>query len=118
MALKSFAEVQAFITKVLTDNSDIGKVQNAPHDAFWNQLTYDQFVNGNVPGVTDLNTGAPIPILVKGKSSSSNIILSLQGKGLFDPQTGEFPRMPEGGTPFTQEQINQIADWIDAGCPQ
>lgn len=115
--LNSFSDVQQFITKVLTDNGDIGSVPGAPHKAFWSSLTYDQFVNGNVPGVTDPASGQVIPILVKGNSANSNLILSLQGKGpLFDPNNGSIGQMPFQGTPFTNDQINSIAGWIDAGC--
>jgi hypothetical protein len=110
--------VQQFITKVLTDNAEAGGVAASPHKAFWSALTYAQFVNGNVPGVTD-DAGQPIPILVKGNSAGSNLILSLQGKGpLFDTNTGSIGQMPANGPPmFTVDQVNSIAAWIDAGCP-
>jgi hypothetical protein len=95
-------------------------VAGAPHKAFWATMPYDDFVNGAVPGVQDPNTGGPLPILVKGNSAKSNLILSLQGNGpLFDPNTGAFGQMPANGPPmFTGDQIQQIADWIDAGCPE
>jgi|SRR5437588_5009939 len=118
--LKSYAEVQAFMTKVLTDNGEQGGVAVAPHRGFWATLPYQQFVNGNVPGVKDPGTGQPIPILQKGNSAQSNLILALQGKGpLFDPNTGAFGQMPTNGPPmFTVDQISQVAGWIDAGCPE
>jgi hypothetical protein len=118
--LNSYAEVQAFITAVLTQNNEESGVPNSPHGAFWASLTYDQFVNGNVPGVTDPNTGQPIPILVVNKASQSNLILALEGQGpLFDPNTGAFGQMPANGPPFfTSDQIQSIANWINAGCPQ
>ena len=120
MALRSFAAVQTFITTVLAQNGEEGGVPGAPHKAFWATLSYDDFVNGAVPGVQDPTTGGPIPILVKGNSAQSNLILSLQGKGpLFDPNTGTFGQMPANGPPmFTSDQIQQLADWIDAGCPE
>lgn len=118
--LNTFADVQQFITNVLSNNGENGDVPASPHKAFWSTLTYAQFVTGNVPGVTDPNTGAPIPILVKGSSAASNLILSLQGSGpLFDPNTGSIGQMPANGPPmFTADQIQSIANWIDAGCPQ
>lgn len=118
--LESYSQVQAFITKVLTDNHEQGGVAAAPHGGFWSSLSYEQFVNGNVPGVRDPNTGQPMPILIKGNSAQSNLILALKGKGpLFDPTNGAFGQMPANGPPmFTADQIAQIADWIDAGCPQ
>jgi len=120
MALNTFEDVKVFIDKVLTDIHKIGGVKFSPHGAFWNDLSYEEFVNGNVPGVQDPNTGAGILILQKGRSAESTLILSLQGKGpLFDPISGAFPRMPANGPPyFSTEQIAEIADWIDRGCPK
>jgi hypothetical protein len=120
MPLTSFSAVQSFISQVLTTNGEAGGVPNSPHKAFWSTLTYDQFVNGTVPGVSDPSTGQPIPILKSGDSANSNLILSLQGKGpLFDPVNGSFGQMPVNGPPmFTASQIKEIADWIDAGCPR
>ncbi len=122
MALTSYAQVQAFITQVLTQNNEIGS-RFSPHGQFWATLTYDQFVNGNVPNVQE--NGQPLPILVKGNSAQSNIILALKGAAgtPFDPNTGDIGRMPANANPpakpfFTDAQIQEIADWIDAGCPE
>lgn len=116
--LNSFADVQQFIDQVLIDNNEKHGVGFSPHKAFWLNLGYDDFVNGNVPGVKDPTTGQPIPILVKGNSAQSNLILALQGSGpLFSP--GAFRQMPANGPPFfTADQIASVAAWIDAGCPQ
>ena len=61
-----------------------------------------------------------MPILVKGDSAGSNLILALRGQGpLFNPDDGPFGQMPADGPPFfTEEQIKEIADWIDAGAPE
>ena len=103
MAITSFKQLQQFITKVLTDNGDWGLVGNSPHGAFWNDLSYDQFISAaqQVP-----NTGTG-PILVPKNSAGSNIIIAMKSGS-----------MPMGGTPFTTDQINEITGWIDAGCPQ
>lgn len=117
--LKSFADVQRFISEIISQNGQQGALQSAPHQAFWVTLTYDDFVNGNVPGVTDPNTGQPMPILVKGKSAQSNLILSLQGLGAIFGPDGAMGQMPANGPPFfTPEQISAIAMWIDSGCPR
>jgi hypothetical protein len=117
--LNSFADVQQFIQSVLVQNNEQGPVGFSPHKAFWTQLTYDQFVNGNVPHVTDPNTNQPIPILVAGNSAQSNLIMALNGTGpLFGPD-GSIGQMPANGPPFfTDDQVGSIAAWIDAGCPQ
>jgi hypothetical protein len=117
--LNHFPEVQKFIADILTANGE--SAAHAPHKNFWATLTYDQFVNGNVPGVADPNTGQPMKILVSGNSAASNLILSLQGAAgtPFDPNTGAFGQMPADGPPmFTPDQIQSIANWIDQGCPQ
>jgi hypothetical protein len=117
-ALNSFADVQSFITQALVQNSQQGGVGFAPHRAFWSTLTYDQFVNGNVPNVPDPDTGNPIPILVKGNSAQSNLIMALRGDGpLF--ADAAFGRMPANGPPFfSDDDIASIAVWIDNGCPE
>src|ERR1700693_5003041 len=112
MALTSFKDVQAFFS-----NFNPGK----PHFAFWNTMTYDNFVNGNVPNVTDPTTNQPIPILTKGNGAKSNIIYALLGTAgpLWDPNNPQgFNRMPRGGPYFSDTQIQELSDWITAGCPE
>jgi hypothetical protein len=116
--LKSFADVQSFIKKVLTDNGDLGKVARAPHKDFWATMSYTAFVTGNVPGVVDPNTNQPMPVLVKGDSTKSNLIQALLGIGPIFGVNGSISQMPEGGTAFTLDQIKSIANWIDNNCPQ
>jgi len=116
--ITSYAELQKFMTDIMTANisSISGKteqsdaIKQSPHGAFWTTLKYDDFVNGQVPKLG-------LPILVKGKSKESNLILALQGAPPFDGT--DFERMPADGPPFfTDDQIASIAAWIDAGCPQ
>ena len=91
MALTSFKDVQAFFS-----NFNPGE----PHYAFWNTLSYTDFVTGTVPGVTVPDTTPPqkVPILIKGNGAQSNIVQALAGTGLFDPITGSFARMPYQGS--------------------
>jgi hypothetical protein len=118
-SLNSFADVQSFIDQILTATSEQNGVPNSPHGAFWRNLTYAQFVTGNIPNVTDPNTGQPIPILAKGSSASSNLISSLKGVGAIFGPNGSIGQMPANGPPFfTDDQIASIAAWIDKGCPQ
>ena len=115
MAITSFQGVRDFINKFLSDHSI--NVCNAPHQAFWNNMKYDEFVNGNVPGITD-GTGLPldVKILVKGNASQSNLIKILQGNLTVSGNT--FPQMPVGGAKMKPAEIAEIAGWIDNGCPQ
>jgi len=126
--LGSYAAVQAYLVNIFTadqapggSNAQMDAAKDAPHGAFWSTLTYQQFVGGNVPGVKDPNTGQPMPILVKGNSSQSNIVMALAGTAgsVFDPNTGAIGQMPADGSSFlTPGQIAPLAGWIDAGCPE
>jgi hypothetical protein len=109
MALKSFKDVQAFFS---------GITPGVPHHDFWNALSYTDFVNGPVPGVTLPDTNQTVPILIKGDGANSNIVQALAGTGLFDPNTGDFPQMPYQGPYFSTSQIQELSGWIDAGCPE
>ncbi len=128
MAINSYAEFQAYLTGILTTNKgpsgsseEADATKNAPHSNFWNTLTYDQFTTGPVPNVNDPNTGDPMPIMEKNNADNSNIIMALRGTpgSLFDPNNPNgFGRMPADGGPFlTDDQIQPIADWINAGAP-
>jgi hypothetical protein len=88
------------------------------HGPFWNTLSYNNFVTGNVPNIANPTDGTPVPILIKGNGAQSNIVQALQGTGMFDPVTGSFPRMPYGGPYFSNAQIQELSDWITAGCPE
>jgi hypothetical protein len=118
--LNSFQEVRQLLDDFVQTNHV--PISSAPHRGFWN-LDYDQFVNGNVPGVIDPGTGLPLKVLIRRNSANSNIILALRGEGpLFDPDNGSIGRMPL--MPFGQEvfmhkdDIDRIASWIDRDCPR
>jgi hypothetical protein len=118
MALTSYQAIQNFIDQVLQTNAESGGVKRSPHKAFWSTLSYQEFTQGNVPGVTD-DKNNPVRILMPGNSGQSALIQVLKGTGIADPATGAFERMPANGPPFfTDQQIKEIADWIDAGCPK
>jgi len=121
MAINNFNDVQTFITRVMEENKKKdAPPPKSPHKAFWMTMSYDEFTNGNVPGVLDPVSNEGIPILDKGNSGNSNIILALKGEGpLFNPNSGAFGRMPAGNqTPFSDEEIMELAEWIDRGCPE
>jgi tyrosinase len=50
-----------------------------------------------------------------GRSAGSGLIKGLRGEAPFDG--GRFPPLPWGGSTVTPADIDRIADWIDAGCP-
>jgi hypothetical protein len=104
--------------KFIKDNNI--DIAGAPHKDFWNTLSYNDFVNGNVPNVTDPNTKQPITILTKGNGAESNIVYALSGAAgtQWDPNNpAGFGQMPVGGPYFSCIQIVELADWITRGCP-
>lgn len=105
--LNSYRDVQKLFGDFIAANGI--DVRDAPHAAFWNDLTYDQFVNGDVPGVPG------VKILVKGNAAGSNIVSIL--KGPITVQGTNYDQMPEGGPFMTDGQINSLADWINRNCP-
>jgi hypothetical protein len=127
MALESFADVQAFFNNFMSQNNI--QILQAPHGAFWmtspdNNISYNNFVNGNVPGgqaVADPN-GNPVPILKIGDGAHSNIVYALAGTaGTWwdknDPNAW-FGQMPAGGPYFSDTQVQELSDWITNGCHQ
>jgi hypothetical protein len=117
MAISNYAELQAFMIDTLTgyisestgNNEESDAENNAPHGAFWKTMTYEEFTTGSIFG--------QYAILVVGNSAESNIIKALKGEAPFDGSV--FQRMPGDGPPFfTDDQINEIAAWIDKDCPQ
>jgi len=114
--------LRAHINGILAQNKLASGVADAPHQNFWDKLSYTEFTTGNVPGV-DAGPKPPYRILVVGDGANSNIVMALQGKGpLFNKDNGEFGRMPANAEPpgmpyFTDAQILPIIDWINRGCP-
>ncbi len=108
--IKTFADVQKTLG-ALAPNT----IGSSPHKAFWN-TSYLNFVNGNVPGVTDPNTGDTFPILIKGDGKNSAIILALSGLPPFDGSDLPLAQMPLNGPYLDQDTIDAISAWIDAGA--
>lgn len=108
--IQSYSALQAYMDQMIAVYGT--SLSGSPHGAFWDAYTYEQFITGNVPGVSP-----PQPILKIGDGACSNIVLALQGKGQFGPG-GNFNQMPADGTgPWTADQIKPLIDWIDGGCP-
>jgi len=51
----------------------------------------------------------------KGRGARSGLIRGLRGQAPFDGS--QFPRLPWRGRPVSEEDIQELADWIDDGCP-
>ncbi|PYP85173.1 MAG: tyrosinase [Candidatus Angelobacter sp. Gp1-AA117] len=50
-----------------------------------------------------------------GRGARSGLVRGLRGQTPFDGS--QFPQLPWQGKPITEENIQEISDWIDAGCP-
>jgi hypothetical protein len=123
VAITSYEDVQS-VLNAFYQTAGVSPA-TAPHHIFWQSLTYEQFVTGDVPNVGK-EYGGPYKILVKGNSAASNIINALEGTpgGPFDPTTGIVGQMPQPNPPYQaavppqSDLIAGLKGWIDKGCPQ
>lgn len=68
-------------------------------------------------GLAALKSARVFGVAMIGASAhASGLIKGLLGSAPFDGS--RFPRLPWGGDPVALEDIQFIADWIDAGCPE
>ena len=114
MALKNYADVQNAL------NTFVNQAQvtpgQAPHGAFWQSMSYQDFITKNVPG----NVGGSWKIVVPGNADQSTIIQILCGYGEAFNSAGQ---MPQPSPPYASQTYGQFAlvcdlrDWINAGCP-
>lgn len=85
------------------------------HGAFWRGVTRDRFVTMKVGGR---------PLVAMGDGANSNLVKSLRGVAPFGsdlqppPSGAAIMRMPAYLDPVTDDEIDRIAEWIDAGCPE
>jgi hypothetical protein len=112
MPINSYQDLQNALNSALqqkssqTGNPEIDDVNNAPHKAFWNTMSYDEFMTQNILGVNVL-------AVVKGDPDQSNLIQVLNGT------SQNFDQMPANGPPYlSNDLINDIAQWIKNGCPK
>jgi hypothetical protein len=116
LPIKSYTEVQALLNDFVQKNNV--PIASTPYGAFWNRMTYKEFTEGDLPGVTAPLTGKPLKVLVVTKPGESNLILALRGAAgsVFDPVEGSVGRLPPTGPFMNDEDIKRIADWIEQGC--
>lgn len=105
--------------KQILDDAVIGE-DFAAHGPFWREVTRDQFVGLSIFGrklIVQRADGAFDP-------DESNLVKAIEGRPPFGddmepPPPGAFwPRMPFGYPPVPADQILEIRDWIEAGCPE
>jgi hypothetical protein len=119
VTINSYAEVQSVLSALVSANGLF--IEQAPHKVFWEALTYEQFITGNVPGLNE-----PFKIVEPGNAKGSNIIMALSGTpgSPFDPVTGQIGQMPQPSPPYNanvpkqSDVIAALSVWIDNGCPE
>jgi len=120
-----YAQIQSYLDAIAAKaNLD---VEDSNHKSFW-KVSYNDFVNGVVPGITC--QGNPIPLIDKQDPGNSAFYLVLTGDKKFCskpqmPKTGPFVTDPNysvtlaNGTAVTGAQIlADIHDWLTNGFPQ
>ncbi len=112
-----YAEIQSLFAGLRRDPGD------APHERFW-ENDYEEFVAFEFPLSWDDVGEKSIKLLVVGNSAESNLIKALRGgKGITvtradgSTEQANIPMMPKGST-MDAAQIDVVAAWIDAGCPE
>ncbi len=112
-----YAQVQQIVRK-------LGKqARSAPHESFW-EFPYKDFVGFSFP--EDFGEEGMIQAVVPWSSKDSNLIRALRdGKGIVvrypngtTKVRNDIGRMPKGGPFLSDADIQTIAAWIDAGCPE
>ena len=85
------------------------------HGPFWRGVTRDRFVAMKVVGR---------PLITVGDGGNSNLVKSFQGVAPFGsdlepaPDGARIMRMPAYLDPVSDEDIDRVVAWIDAGCPE
>jgi hypothetical protein len=100
----TFQDVQTILQNAV-NGDNIGQ-----HGNFW-QTTLANFKTL----VLFQGTAKEKQVLIVGDGPNSNLIKALRGQPPFDGTYA--PQMPDGYPPVPGTQIQQISDWIDAGCP-
>lgn len=105
------------IKQILDDA--IGGLPIGAHGAFWQGVTRDAFVALTVRG-EDLIVERPDGTFDPDESA---LVKALEGRAPFGrdltprPPGARFRRMPAGRPPVSADRIQEIRDWISAGCP-
>jgi hypothetical protein len=107
--INSYAELREHLNGWLAEHGR--SAAGAPHRAFWNTMSYQDFITKDVPSYRG------VKILIKCDGLGSNIVQALMGNGLFAPG-GDYPRMPPGGPYMHLSEVRPIIDWINNGCPE
>jgi hypothetical protein len=103
--VNTYKDVQSMFDSYVSLNGIA--ISGSPHGKFWDNLTYQQFITGDVPHVSG------VKILKCGDSANSNLVNILKGS-----LPNGIPEMPAGGPYFPEEQIDSFAKWVDAGCKE
>lgn len=95
--------------KEILDNSVGGvDVEIGVHGAFWRNVPLEDFISTPVAGET---------LLIVGNGAESNLVKALKGQDPFGDD-GSYSRMPTGLDATPPDEIAEIEQWINDGCPE
>jgi hypothetical protein len=119
----TFARVQAYLDAI-ANNANLS-VDNAPHGPFW-RVSYQQFVQGVVPGVKC--DGQNIPLIDSGAPLQSAFRVILAGDfcnkgqmpdgGPFVTDAGYSVTLDDGTQVTGQQILADIDSWLGNGFPE
>src|SRR6059058_4387668 len=118
-----FSTIRAYLDGILTNA--VGDIASSPHGKFWN-TTYNDFVNGTVPGTHC--QGQPIPLIEKSDPGNSAFFLILQHSwcnkpqmpagGAFVTEAGYRVTLADGTTVTGEKILSDIHEWLLNGFPE
>jgi len=105
--INNYEDVLAMFDDFVSLNKLTGEIEDsAPHHAFWDSLTYDQFITDSLTVY-----GNKYKIVNCGHPDNSDIVEALEG------MLAGVRQMPGGGPYFPENQIEEFKTWIKDGCP-
>ncbi len=124
VTINNYTDLQNVLSALVANNQlQIGQ---APHGAFWDGLSYEDFITGNVPHITNpVAPHGPYKYVEPGNAANSTIFQALSGATgtVFDPSFGDFGQMPQPSAPYDStpplqsDIIAALEVWINNGCP-
>ena len=122
----TFARVKQYLEAIADNPNAALSVDNSPHRRFWN-VTYAQFVNGNVPVVQCHQQ--PIPLIDHANPAQSAFFVILGSTfcskpkmpdgGPFITDVGYQVTLADGVTTVPGQKIkDDILEWLSNGFPE
>lgn len=105
--MTKFADVQKILDDAV-ENESVGP----PHDAFWRNVSRNDFVNMKVLDCPIIHNEAERFV------GAQSLLVKILRASTNDCNQRLRPQMPFGFDPVPEDKIQTISDWIDAQCPE